>query len=201
MSIARKVANIVLARDYFIIKNLLGELRGEAIEASKLREYESTLREATEEFIEATKKVQGQLTPGLSNPRAGVYGRDLQRARRKGTKARARVEAAKYLRKQSIKKLELADNASGDILVMKNPQDLLSGETIEAAKLGQYAAEAMKAERAYARQKAKNQDLRGRGRGEGGRELARLGGDKRKAQARVEAAEQLKKRGLKKLTY
>lgn len=201
MDTSQKVATTVLAKEYFVVRDILGELKGETIEASRVREYEKVLQEATDEFTELVKKVDGQLTPGLSNPRAGQYGRDLQRARRKGSKARARVEVAKYLRKQGLKKVVLSNEASGDFLVMKNPQKELGGETIEADKLGYYKVKLQKAELLYERQKDSNKDLRGRQRGEGGRELARLGEEKRKAQARVEAAEQLARRGLKKLTY
>lgn len=200
MSIAQRVATMVLAKDYFIVTNPLSELKGETLETSKLPGYERALQEVTQDYREKYDKLQGQKTPGISNPRAGGLGRELQVLRRKGTKARARVEVAKWMKKQGITKLDVGD-AKGELLVMKNPQDILKGEAVEASKLRQYEAEARKAEKAYETQKEKNQDLSGVERGRGGQRLEELGEQKRKAQARLEVAKQLQKAGFPRLTY
>jgi hypothetical protein len=191
---------MVLAKDYFIVTNPLAELQGETLEASKLPGYEKALDEVVEAYREKMDQLERQKTPGVSNPRAGIAGRELQLLRRKGTKARARVEVVKWMKRQGISKLDVGA-ASGELMVMKNPQEVLKGETIEAPKLHTYEADALRAEKAYNEQKEKNQDLSGSARGKGGQALAKLGEEKRKAQARVEAAKQLQKAGLLKVSY
>lgn len=201
LKISRKVAFQVLAKDYFLVSNPLAELKGDTLEASKLPAYEAFLEGVAEEYLAKDKALRGQLTPGATNPRAGQLGRELQLLRRKGSKARARVEVAKWMKKQGIRVLTFTGEASGDMLALKNPQAVLEGETIELAKLRQYAADVKAAEAAYREQKAQNANLLGRQRGEGGRELARLGDEKRKAQARLEVAKQLKASGVSKVRY
>jgi hypothetical protein len=201
IAIPQKVATLVLAKSYFVVTNPLVELKGETLETSKLSGYEKALGDVTEQYRQMYDQLQGQRTPGRSNPRAGGRGRELQVLRRKGMKARARVEVAKWMKKQGLTKLVVGD-AKGDMLLMKNPQDVLKGETIDALKLKQYEAELAKAEKAYTEQKKVLDDTgSGAAKGREGQSLAKLGEAKRKAQARVQAAKQLQKAGLSKVSY
>jgi len=195
--IAQKVAALVLAQEHFIVKDPLAELRGETLDASKLATYEGLLKETTEAYVKKRKELEASKTPGRSNPRAGGVGRELQVLRRKGTKARARVEIAKWMARRKYKTFTFNDKATGGPDQMEVlHKDLLKGETIWGSKLKQYESAAKAAKAAYDKKKAENKDLSGGARGRGGHELSKLGKEMRLADARVYAARELAKHGL-----
>lgn len=86
--------------------------------------------------------------------------------------------------------------------LMKDPQLMLKGETIESSKLPQYEAEVKRLAVEYKRQKMKLDSLpSGRAKGLAGRDLAQLGNEGRLARARVEVAKKMLSHGLTKAKF
>lgn len=208
LKIAQRVAFRVLADEFFNVRDGIALLKGEVVSRGELGFYERALSKVIQEYLDARSKYEQAKGPqGESNPQMAGLGRDLQVIRKKGLKARARVEIARALQKSGVSRIKVHDavlsllDQVDSTPVVSDARAWIKGEELRLNFLHNYKALYEKAKKAYDDFKAEVGQMRGRERGLGGKRLKDdFGVPLRKAKARYDVARWMSKNQVDVLT-